>query len=145
MSYFEFLAKPLIIINWDRYAEQQQPDDIDNYDDIINDAINQITNLIMNNNMNLRIEDNEIVPTSSNDSINDYINDIKTIIHFLNSKNIPWHGNIVAFVRDEKPGFLAVRNVDQGFADPVAIVAYVNDNLDLTKQYYPLINQTKLG
>lgn len=144
MPLINFIPKPLIFIDFNQYIEEQQLDEnVDN--EVVSNIISDITRLIFNeqNPLNLAINDNEINPISSTDSINDYISDIKTVVRFLDDNQIPWTGGIVAMTRDDTAGFLAIKNVNQGYASPVVIVGYVSDNLELDKQYYPLSDVAK--
>lgn len=146
MVYFEFIIRPLIFIDWNQYVDSiiKEGEDVnDVFNNTVELLITDITNLINNQHMNLAFETDEVTPVPLHDNINTYINDLKTIVQFLDSNQIPWTGGIVAMTRDETPGFLAIKNVNQGYASPVAIVAYVTDDLELNKQYYPLSNVTK--
>jgi hypothetical protein len=136
--YYEFIEKPLVTINWDEYEQILIDRGIENRDDIYmeyNKLELAIERLLGPEAYRLRAG-REIVPIRGNTK-NDYIEGIRKVVYYFDNRGIPWIEGTVVFMVDEQPGFLTIK-------DENIVFGYIDEDLELTKEYYPLYTDEKL-
>lgn len=131
-AYLQFMRKAIIFIDWEQHIEKIDKEDSgsEEKDEIILKNKQYIEDLIHKSNLPFQMLDEEIIPISQENYMENYTDGLKKIVKFLNENLIIWTGGIVNFVRNEKPGILAIKGNN-------IVVGYLDDNLDMEKEYIP--------
>ena len=83
------------------------------------------------------LDDNQLIPQSGPWGPKDTIEELKPIIQFMNDNKIEWVGEKVVFLYGIDIGFIVI-------TDDNAILAYIDDEGEVEKEYIPLTDTKKL-
>jgi len=129
------LIRPLIRINWEQYAEENELEDEEQIDYLKGN----IRKINREGNNVFELNEDELIPKASWSLIypKDMVNNLTKIVGFLEDNDIPWEGMTVPFMRGETPGFFIV-------TDEEIIIAYLNSKFSLDKEIFNLPIKRKL-